>query len=91
MIDALHTALCQYELDGDQRCRRFLQGAGLIADSDFNSLVRTAVNAIPSSRRYSRTEIVGFNVPETETLENLRLRPVPGHRGQRESRHRCRG
>lgn len=77
MIDALHTAMWLYELEGDQRCRRFLQGAGLITDSDFNSLVRAAINAIPRSRRYSRGEIVGFNVPEAETLENMRLSLFP--------------
>ena len=77
LIDALHTAMWLYETDGDQRCRRFLQGAGLITDSDFNSLVRAAINAIPRSRKYSRGEIVGFNVPEAETLENMRLSLFP--------------
>ena len=77
MIDALHTAMWLYETEGDQSCRRFLQGAGLITDSDFNSLVRAAINAIPRSRKYSRGEIVGFNVPEAETLENMRLSLFP--------------
>ena len=77
LIDALHTAMWLYETEGDQRCRRFLQGAGLITDSDFNSLVRAAINAIPRSRKYSRGEIVGFNVPEAETLENMRLSLFP--------------
>ena len=77
MIDALHTAMWLYETEGDQRCRRFLQGAGLITDSDFNSLVRAAINAIPRSRKYSRGEVVGFNVPEAETLENMRLSLFP--------------
>ena len=73
MVDALHTAMWLYDMEGDQRCRQFLQGAGLIADSDFNTLVRAAVNAIPRGRRYSRGEVVGFNVPEAETLENMRI------------------
>ena len=77
MIDALHTAMWLYEAEGEQRCRRFLQGAGLITDSDFNSLVRAAINAIPRSRKYSRGEIVGFNVAEAETLENMRLSLFP--------------
>ena len=77
LIDALHTAMWLYDTEGDQRCRRFLQGAGLITDSDFNSLVRAAINAIPRSRKYSRGEIVGFNVPEAEILENMRLSLFP--------------
>ena len=77
MIDALHTAMWLYEMEGDQRCRRFLQGAALMTDSDFNSLVRAAVNAIPRSRKYSHGEIVGFNVPEAQTLENMRLSLFP--------------
>ena len=77
MIDALHTAMWLYEMEGDQRCRRFLQGAGLMTDSDFNSLVRAAINAIPRSRKYSRGEVIGFNVPEAETLENMRLSLFP--------------
>ena len=77
LIDALHTAMWLYESEGDQRCRRFLQGAGLITDSEFNSLVRAAINAIPRSRKYSRGEIVGFNLPEAETLENMRLSLFP--------------
>ena len=55
----------------------FPAGAGLITDSDFNSLVRAAINAIPRSRKYSRGEIVGFNVSEAETLENMRLSLFP--------------
>ena len=77
MVDALHTAMWLYDLEGDQRCRQFLQGAGLISDQDFNSLVRAAVNAIPRSRKYSRGEIVGFNVPEAQTLENMRISLFP--------------
>ena len=73
MVDALHTAMWLYDMEGDQRCRQFLQGAGLISDSDFNTLVRAAVNAIPRGRRYSRGEVIGFNVPEAETLENMRV------------------
>ena len=60
-----------------QRCRRFLQRVELITDSDFKNLVRTAINTIPRSRKYSRGEIVGFNVPEIEILENMRLSLFP--------------
>ena len=49
----------------------------MITDSDFNSLIRAAINAIPRSRKYSRGEVVGFNVPEAETLENMRLSLFP--------------
>ena len=77
MIDALHTAMWLYETEGEQRCRRFLQGAGLISDADFSSLVQAAMNAIPRSRKYSRGEIVGFNVPEAQTLEGIRLSLFP--------------
>ena len=77
LIDALHTAMWLYEMEGDQRCRRFLSGTGLITDPDFNSLVRAAINAIPRSRKYNRGEVVGFNVPEAQTLENMRLSLFP--------------
>ena len=77
MVDALHTAMWLYDMEGDQRCRQFLQGTGLITDSDFNSLIRAAVKAIPRSRKYSRGEIVGFNVPEAQTLENMRISLFP--------------
>ena len=77
LIDALHTAMWVYDLEGDQACRQFLSGTGLMSDSDFNSLVRAAINAIPRSRKYSRAEVVGFNVPEAQTLENMRLSLFP--------------
>ncbi|MCY4653295.1 MAG: DUF1156 domain-containing protein [Dehalococcoidia bacterium] len=77
MVDALHTAMWLYDMEGDQRCRQFLQGAGLISDPDFSSLVRAAINAIPRSRKYSRGEIVGFNVPEAQILENMRISLFP--------------
>ena len=77
LIDALHTAMWLYDLEGDQACRQFLSGTGLMSDFDFNSLVRAAINAIPRSRKYSRGEVVGFNVPEAQTLENMRLSLFP--------------
>ena len=77
LIDALHSAMWVYDLEGDQACRQFLSGTGLMSDSDFNSLVRAAINAIPRSRKYSRGEVVGFNVPEAQTLENMRLSLFP--------------
>ena len=49
----------------------------MVTDQDFNSLVIAAINAIPRSRKYSRGEIVGFNVPEAQTLENMRLSLFP--------------
>ena len=76
-VDALHTAMWLYDLEGDRSCRQFLQGAGLIEDSDFQTLVRAAVNAIPRVRRYSRGEVTGFSVPEAQTLENMRLSLFP--------------
>jgi len=77
MVDALHTAMWLYDTEGDQRCRRFLQGTGLITDSDFNSLMRAAVNAIPRGRKYNHGKIVGFNVSEAQTLENMRISLFP--------------
>ena len=76
-IDALHTAMWLYEMEGDRRCRQFLQGAGLIADSDFQTLFQAALNAIPRARKYSRGQIIGFHVLEAETLENMRLSLFP--------------
>ncbi len=76
-VDALHTAMWLYDLEGDRSCRQFLQGAGLIADADFHTLVRAAVNAIPRGRTYSRGEVTGFRVPEAQTLENMRLSLFP--------------
>ena len=77
MVDALHTSMWLYDLEGAQRCRQFLQRTGLISDPDFSSLVRAAINAIPRSRKYSRGDIVGFNVPEAQTLENMRISLFP--------------
>ena len=77
MIDALHTAMWLYDLEGDRSCRQFLQGSGLIADSDFQTLVRAAINAIPRRRAYTRGETTGFKVPEAQTLENMRLSIFP--------------
>ena len=76
-VDALHTAMWLYDLEGDRSCRQFLQGTGLIADPDFHTLVRAAVNAIPRGRTYSRGEVTGFRVPEAQTLENMRLSLFP--------------
>ena len=91
MIDALHTAMWLYDLEGERSCRQFLQGAGLIADADFRTLVYAAINAIPRGRTYQRGEITGFRVPEAQTLENMRVSlfpdinvsEKPGHRHRR--------
>ena len=77
MIDALHTAMWLYDLEGERSCRQFLQGTGLIADSDFQTLLRAAANAIPRGRTYQRGEITGFRVPEAQTLENMRVSLFP--------------
>ena len=77
MIDALHTAMWLYDLEGERSCRQFLQGAGLIADSDFQTLVRAAINAFPRTRTYTRGEVTGFRVPESQTLENMRVSLFP--------------
>ena len=77
LIDALHTAMRLNDMEGDQICRRFLEATGLITDPDFNSLVRATINAIPRSRKYRSGEIIGFKVPEAETLENIRLSLFP--------------
>ena len=58
---------------------------GLIADPDFHTLVRAAVNAIPRGRTYSRGEVTGFRVPEAQTLEKHAPEPLPRHRGRREA------
>ena len=76
-VDALHTAMWLYDLEGERSCRQFLQGAGLIADADFRTLVRAAINAIPRGRTYQRGEITGFRVPEAQTLENMRVSLFP--------------
>ena len=76
-VDALHTAMWIYETEGQRRCRQFLEGTGLIADSDFQTLFQAALNAIPRTRKYTRGQITGFNVPEAETLENMRLSLFP--------------
>jgi adenine-specific DNA methylase len=76
-VDALHTAMWLYDTEGERRCRQFLQGTGLIADSDFQTLFQAALNAIPRTRKYTRGQITGFNVPEAETLENMRLSLFP--------------
>ena len=76
-VDALHTAMWIYETEGERRCRQFLEGTGLIADSDFQTLFQAALNAIPRTRKYTRGQITGFNVPEAETLENMRLSLFP--------------
>ena len=78
MIDALHTSMWLYDLEGERSCRQFLQGAGLIADADFQTLVRAAINAVPRTRTYKRGEITGFRVPEAQTLENMRVSLFPG-------------
>ena len=77
MVDALHTAMWLYDTDGERRCRQFLQGTGLITDSDFQTLFQAALNAIPRTRKYTRGQITGFQVPEAETLENMRLSLFP--------------
>ena len=77
MIDALHTAMWLYDLEGERSCRQFLQGAGLIEDADFRTLVRAAINAIPRGRTYQHGEITGFRVPEAQTLENMRVSLFP--------------
>ena len=76
-VDALHTAMWLYDMEGERRCRQFLQGTGLITDSDFQTLVQAALNAIPRTRKYTRGQITGFHVPEAETLENMRLSLFP--------------
>ena len=38
MVQALHTAIWLYDLEGNRICRQFLQGACLIADCDFQTL-----------------------------------------------------
>ena len=76
-VDALHTAMWLYDTEGERRCRQFLEGTGLIADSDFQTLFQAALNAIPRTRKYTRGQITGFNVPEAETLENMRLSLFP--------------
>ncbi len=77
-IDALHTAMWLYDLEGERSCRQFLQGAGLIVDADFQTLVRAAINAVPRTRTYTRGEVTGFRVPEAQTLENMRVSLFPG-------------
>lgn len=71
------TAMYVYDMEGERRCRSFLQSAGLLEDTDFQNLVRAAINAIPRGRKYARGQITGFNVPEAETLEDMRLSLFP--------------
>ena len=76
-VDALHTAMWLYDMEGDRRCSQFLQDTGLITDSDFQTLFQAALNAIPRTRKYSRGQVIGFHIPEAETLEKMRLSLFP--------------
>ena len=76
-VDALHTAMWLYDVEGDRRCSQFLQDTGLITDSDFQTLFQAALNAIPRTRKYSRGQVIGFRIPEAETLEKMRLSLFP--------------
>jgi adenine-specific DNA methylase len=67
-LDAVHTAMMVYQEDGEHACRRFLNGAGLAADSTFKAALQAVINAIPRTREKGK-----FVRPETEVLENMRL------------------
>jgi adenine-specific DNA methylase len=77
LIDVLHTALYLYQEESDRACRRFLDTTGHLRDPDFSSLVEAALNAIPRTRRYERGKVVGFLLPEAQTLENMRVSMFP--------------
>jgi adenine-specific DNA methylase len=77
MVDGLHTAMWLYELEGDRECRRFLGETGYLRDRDFQALVEAAIQAIPRTRKYQRGQVVGFLIPEAETLEALRVTFFP--------------
>jgi len=77
MVDALHTAMWIYQLEGERECRRFLENTALLNDSDFSALVEAAIKAIPRGRKYQHGQIVGFLVEEAETLENMRVSLFP--------------
>jgi putative DNA methylase len=77
VVDALHTALWLYDVEGDRECRRFLERTGLLRDGDFQALVEAALEAIPRTRRYEKAQPVAFLLPEAEVLERMRVTFFP--------------
>jgi adenine-specific DNA methylase len=65
-LDAVHTAMMVYQEDGEHACRRFLNGAGLAADSTFKAVLQAVINVIPRTREKGK-----FVRPEAEVLENM--------------------
>ena len=71
-IDAAHTAMLVYEVDGAGACDVFLRKANLKNDATFKALLQSMINAIPRARIKGK-----FARPEAETLENMRLAFFP--------------
>jgi adenine-specific DNA methylase len=71
-LDAVHTAMMVYQEDGAAACQRFLNSAGLAADSTFKAALQAAINVIPRTREKGK-----FVRPEAEVLENMRLAFFP--------------
>jgi putative DNA methylase len=69
LIDALHTAMLVYEVEGSKACQVFIDRHGLRNDSRLKALVEAAMRAIPTTRGKDKK----FIRPEMETLEALRL------------------
>lgn len=68
-IDAAHTAMMIYDVDGAQACRVFLNRSGLMNDGTFKACLQALINAIPRTRKKGGK----FVRPEAKTLEDIRL------------------
>jgi putative DNA methylase len=71
-IDAAHTAMLIYEVDGAGACDVFMRKANLKNDATFKALLQSLINAIPRARIKGQ-----FARSEAETLENMRLAFFP--------------
>lgn len=68
LIDALHTAMLIYAVDGAGACDLFLRRRGYKTDSQFKAGLQALINAIP------RTQVKGaFIRPEADVLDRIRL------------------
>ena len=77
LIDALHTAMWLYEVDGERESRRLLERTGYLRDSAFITLVGAAIRVIPRTKTFEKGQVKGFLVPEAEILERMRVTFFP--------------
>lgn len=69
LIDALHTAMMIYEVEGSKTCQVFVDRQGLRNDSRLKALVQAMMQAIPSTRGKNGK----FLRPEMTTLDAMRV------------------